>query len=80
MHLQRLYASTIQGRAAFFEYLKEAVEDFNRRMILVKVSVCGIPGAELLKPLQTDDRFSVGIFMKGMLSWNDEVSIHRLRR
>ena len=38
LHLQRLYSSTIQGRAAFFEYLKEAVEDFRRRLIIVQVS------------------------------------------
>ncbi|THH29680.1 hypothetical protein EUX98_g4493 [Antrodiella citrinella] len=59
MHLQRLYTSTIQGRPAFFEYLKEAVENFHRRLII----------------LQTDERFSVGIFMRGALAWNDEPDI-----
>ncbi|KAH8088982.1 RNA dependent RNA polymerase-domain-containing protein [Cristinia sonorae] len=59
LHLQRLYSSTIQGRAAFFEYLKEAIEDFRRRLIIVK----------------TDDRFSVGIFVRGAVSWNDEPGI-----
>lgn len=37
LHLQRLYSSSIQGRAAFFEYLKEAVQNYGRRLIIVKV-------------------------------------------
>ncbi|TCD62010.1 hypothetical protein EIP91_007628 [Steccherinum ochraceum] len=59
LHLQRLYSSTIQGRAAFFEYLREAIQDFKRRLIILK----------------TDDRFSVGIFMRGEVAWNDEPDI-----
>lgn len=37
LRLQRLYTSTIQGRAAFFEYLKDAVQNYRRRMIIFKV-------------------------------------------
>lgn len=36
--LQRLYSSEIQGRQAFFEYLKRATTDFTRKLIIVKVS------------------------------------------
>ncbi|CAL1711823.1 unnamed protein product [Somion occarium] len=56
LRVQRLYTSSIQGRAGFFEYLKEAIEDYNRRLVI----------------LRTDERFSVGIFMRGPITWNDE--------
>lgn len=35
--LQRLYSSEIQGRQAFFEYLKRATTDFTRKLIIIKV-------------------------------------------
>ncbi|KAI0077242.1 RNA-directed RNA polymerase [Panus rudis PR-1116 ss-1] len=56
LRLQRLYSSRIQGRAAFFEYLKDAVENYNRRLTFI----------------QTDERFSVGVFLRGQIAWNDE--------
>ena len=39
LRLQRLYSSQIQGRAAFFEYLREAIEDYTRKLIILKVSI-----------------------------------------
>ena len=38
IHLQRLYSSSIQGRAAFFEYLQDALQNYKRRIIIFKVS------------------------------------------
>ena len=38
LHLQRLYSSSVQGRAAFFEYLKDSLQNYRRRVILLKVN------------------------------------------
>ncbi|KAF5370335.1 hypothetical protein D9758_006999 [Tetrapyrgos nigripes] len=51
--IQRLYSSNVQGLPTFFKYLKMATEQFTRRILILK----------------TDDRFSVGIFMKGEIPW-----------
>ncbi|KAI0343647.1 RdRP-domain-containing protein [Trametopsis cervina] len=59
LHLQRLYSSTIQGRPAFFEYLKDALRNYRRRIIILKA----------------DDRFSTGIFIRGEVKWNDDYDI-----
>ena len=41
LRLQKLYSSTEQGRAAFFEYLREATQNFERRILVIKVrAVC----------------------------------------
>lgn len=40
LRLQRMYSSSIQGRAAFFEYLKDAVQNYNRRLVILKVNLC----------------------------------------
>ncbi len=37
LRLQKLYSSTQQGRAAFFEYLREATQNFERRLLVIKV-------------------------------------------
>ncbi len=42
LHLQRLYCSNIQGRAAFFEYLRYALQNYGRRVIILKVSELAI--------------------------------------
>lgn len=60
LRLQRLYTSTVQGRAAFFEYLKEATQQYKRRLIIFK----------------TEDRFSVGVFLRGDIPWDDEPEIN----
>ncbi|KAH9925902.1 P-loop containing nucleoside triphosphate hydrolase protein [Epithele typhae] len=59
LRLQRLYSSEIQGRAAFFEYLHEALDNFQRRLLVIK----------------TDDRFSVGVFLRGPIAWDDDVDV-----
>ena len=38
LRLQKLYSSTVQGRSAFFEYLREATENYERRLLILKVS------------------------------------------
>ncbi|CCO32890.1 RNA-dependent RNA polymerase 2 Short=AtRDRP2 [Rhizoctonia solani AG-1 IB] len=59
--LQRLYSSRIQGRQAFFEYLKRATTDFMRKLIIVK----------------TDDRFGVGIFIRGRHAWDEDCNVNQ---
>ncbi|KAH7343653.1 RNA dependent RNA polymerase-domain-containing protein [Rhizoctonia solani] len=59
--LQRLYSSKIQGRQAFFEYLKRATTDFARKLIIIK----------------TDDRFGVGIFIRGRHAWDEDANVDR---
>ncbi|KAH9833398.1 RNA dependent RNA polymerase-domain-containing protein [Rhodofomes roseus] len=60
LRLQRLYVSTEQGRAAFFEYLREATQQYKRRLLILK----------------TDDRFSMGIFLRGEIPWDEEPEIN----
>ncbi|KZT10828.1 RdRP-domain-containing protein [Laetiporus sulphureus 93-53] len=60
LRLQKLYSSSEQGRAAFFEYLKDATQQYNRRLMILK----------------TDDRFSVGIFLRGPIPWDEEPEIN----
>ncbi|KAG8739309.1 hypothetical protein FRC10_005793 [Ceratobasidium sp. 414] len=59
--LQRLYSSEIQGRAAFFEYLKRATTDFTRKLIIIK----------------TDERFGVGIFIRGRHAWDEDANVNQ---
>ncbi|KEP53488.1 RNA-dependent RNA polymerase [Rhizoctonia solani 123E] len=59
--LQRLYSSRIQGRQAFFEYLKRATTDFTRKLIIIK----------------TDERFGVGIFIRGRHAWDEDSDVNR---
>ncbi|CAE6538465.1 unnamed protein product [Rhizoctonia solani] len=59
--LQRLYSSRIQGRQAFFEYLKRATTEFTRKLIIIK----------------TDDRFGVGIFIRGRHAWDEDANVNQ---
>ncbi|KAG8715390.1 hypothetical protein FRC08_010636 [Ceratobasidium sp. 394] len=59
--LQRFYSSEIQGRAAFFEYLKRATTDFARKLIIIK----------------TDERFGVGIFIRGRYAWDEDANVNQ---
>ncbi|KAI0712794.1 RNA dependent RNA polymerase-domain-containing protein [Cerioporus squamosus] len=59
LRLQKLYSSSQQGRAAFFEYMREAAENFERRLLIVK----------------TDDRFSVGVFLRGPVAWDSDAEV-----
>ncbi|KAJ6509835.1 RNA-directed RNA polymerase [Mycena vulgaris] len=58
--LQRLYSSKINGLGTFFFYLRMATTDFNRKLLILK----------------TDDRFSVGVFMRGELPWDEEPEVN----
>ena len=60
LRMQRLYTTKSQGISGFFEYLKRSTEYFSRRLIL----------------LRTDDRFSVGIFIRGRVPWDEEAIIN----
>ncbi|KIM19468.1 hypothetical protein M408DRAFT_13453, partial [Serendipita vermifera MAFF 305830] len=60
LRMQRLYTTRNQGISGFFEYLARSLEYFNRRLIL----------------LRTDERFSVGIFIRGHVPWNEEALIN----
>lgn len=60
LRLQRLYTTRNQGLSGFFEYLKRALTDYNRRLIIVK----------------TDDRFSAGILIRGKVEWDDEAVVN----
>ncbi|KAJ7166539.1 RNA-directed RNA polymerase [Mycena crocata] len=57
--LQRLYSSKSNGLATFFYYLRMATNDFTRKVLLLK----------------TDDRFAVGIFIRGKLDWDEEPEV-----
>ncbi|CAE6465178.1 unnamed protein product [Rhizoctonia solani] len=86
--LQRLYSSKVQGRQAFFEYLKCATTDFARKLIIIKVwnasfraiTVIGLTSSiisySLLLP-QTDDRFGVGIFIRGRHAWDEDANVNQ---
>lgn len=64
----------MQGRAAFFEYLKEATQQYKRRLIIFKVRASDTECSMLTySGLQTEDRFSVGVFLRGDIPWDDEV-------
>ncbi|PVG01694.1 P-loop containing nucleoside triphosphate hydrolase protein [Serendipita vermifera] len=56
LRLQRLYTSKGQGLSGFFEYLRRALKDFKRRIIIIK----------------TDDRFCAGIFIRGDVNWDED--------
>lgn len=60
LRLQRLYTTKHQGLSGFFEYLRRALEQFKRRLIIIK----------------TDDRFSAGIFIRGPIPWDEEVVVN----
>jgi hypothetical protein len=53
--LQRLYSSKIHGSATFFQYLRRATQEYHRKLLIIK----------------TDERFAVGIFMRGPISWDE---------
>ncbi|THU86805.1 RdRP-domain-containing protein, partial [Dendrothele bispora CBS 962.96] len=54
--IQRLYSSKLHGLQTFFEYLRMATEQFTRKILILK----------------TDDRFSLGIFMRGDIPWDED--------
>ncbi|TFK19298.1 RNA-directed RNA polymerase [Coprinopsis marcescibilis] len=53
--LQKLYTSSVHSQVTFFEYLRRATQDYTRKLLL----------------LRTDDRFAIGIFMRGQIAWDE---------
>ena len=60
LRLQRLYTTAQQGLSGFFEYLRRSLEQFRRRLIIIK----------------TGDRFSAGIFIRGPIQWDEEAVVN----
>ncbi|KAK0452148.1 AAA domain-containing protein [Desarmillaria tabescens] len=58
--LQRLYSSKVQGHATFFTYLQMALQDFTRKVLLLK----------------TDDRFVLAVFIRGMFPWDEDPEVN----
>ncbi|KAF9261342.1 RNA-directed RNA polymerase [Marasmius fiardii PR-910] len=54
--LQRLYSSKVDGMVTFFEYLRMATQEYTRKVLILK----------------TDDRFSIAIFMRGEIPWDED--------
>ncbi|KAI6021731.1 hypothetical protein PISMIDRAFT_613287 [Pisolithus microcarpus 441] len=59
LSMQRLYSSAINSPATFFQYLKIALVQFTRKLLVLK----------------TDDRFAVGIFIRGEIPWDEEPEV-----
>ncbi|KAF9556779.1 RNA-directed RNA polymerase [Agrocybe pediades] len=62
--LHRLYNSRTSGMNTFFEYLRMATQDYVRKILIV----------------QTDERFSVGIFMRGKIPWDEDPAVKHSNR
>ncbi|KAF8156601.1 RNA-directed RNA polymerase [Crassisporium funariophilum] len=58
--LHRLYSSRISGLSTFFEYLRMATQDYTRKVLI----------------LQTDPRFAIGIFMRGVIPWDEDPEVN----
>lgn len=73
LRLQRYFTSRDHGRAAFFEYLFKSTRDFVRKLIVIKVSQLRPtwPYYQLVYYTQIDERLAVGIFIKGIIAWDD---------
>src|SRR5258706_5527015 len=59
LRLQKLYSSYKVGLSAFFEYLRRAFRDYRRTLVIMR----------------TDDRFSVGIFIRGEVEWASDALV-----
>ena len=59
LRLQKLYSSHEVGLSAFFEYLRRAFRDYRRTLIIMRI----------------DNRFSVGIFIRGEVEWVSDAFI-----
>ncbi|KAF5334777.1 hypothetical protein D9611_012906 [Ephemerocybe angulata] len=58
--LQKLYSSTVHSQATFFEYLRRATQSYTRKLLLIR----------------TDQRFAVGIFMRGDIPWDEDPEVN----
>ncbi|EGO30084.1 RNA-directed RNA polymerase [Serpula lacrymans var. lacrymans S7.9] len=59
LSMQRLYSSTLNSLATFFQYLHIASDQYDRKLLVLK----------------TDDRFSVGIFIRGKIPWDEDPEV-----
>ncbi|KAF8439377.1 RNA dependent RNA polymerase-domain-containing protein [Boletus edulis BED1] len=59
LSMQRLYSSAEKSTATFFQYLQIAFEQYTRKLLILK----------------TDDRFAVGIFVKGVTLWDEDPEV-----
>ncbi|TFK70694.1 RNA-directed RNA polymerase [Pluteus cervinus] len=58
--IQRLYSSKVNGLTTFFEYLRIGTQDFTRKLLV----------------LQTDNRFAIGVFMRGDIPWDEDPEVN----
>ncbi|GLB39377.1 putative RNA dependent RNA polymerase [Lyophyllum shimeji] len=58
--MQRLYSSAAHGLATFFEYLRMATQEYTRKLLILK----------------TEERFAIGIFMRGDLPWGEDPDVN----
>ncbi|KAJ8701086.1 hypothetical protein PTI98_004049 [Pleurotus ostreatus] len=58
--IQRFYSSKLSGMSTFFKYLHMATQDFTRKLLLLK----------------TDDRFAIGVFMRGQIAWDEDPEVN----
>ncbi|KAF9237759.1 RNA dependent RNA polymerase-domain-containing protein [Melanogaster broomeanus] len=59
LSMQRLYSSQEKTPSTFFQYLRIAAEQFTRKLLILK----------------TDERFSVGIFIRGATPWDEDPEV-----
>ncbi|KAI5119487.1 hypothetical protein M0805_009511 [Coniferiporia weirii] len=60
LRLQRLYSSKEHGLSSFFEYLRQGVQDFTRKLLIIR----------------TGNRFAVGIFIRGQIPWDEDPQVN----
>ncbi|KAG5352321.1 hypothetical protein C0989_002856 [Termitomyces sp. Mn162] len=57
--IQRLYSSKTQGLTTFFEFLRMGTQEYTRKLLVFK----------------TEERFAIGIFMKGDIVWGEDPDV-----
>ncbi|KAG5653862.1 hypothetical protein H0H81_009941 [Sphagnurus paluster] len=57
--MQRLYSSKVHGLTTFFEYLRVATQEYTRKLLILK----------------TEERFAIGIFMRGDIPWDEDPDV-----
>ena len=79
--LHRLYSSRINGLATFFEFLRTTTQDYTRKVLIFQVrskaitfSLCKYSCINV--SFQTDPRFSIGIFMRGNIPWDEDPEVN----
>ncbi|THH07660.1 hypothetical protein EW145_g3223 [Phellinidium pouzarii] len=60
LRLQRLYSSEIHGMSSFFEYLRQGVQDFTRKVLIIR----------------SGHRFAIGVFIRGEIPWDEDSQVN----